>query len=106
MTIVLRPITIWALEELADRNEQVRLWLSDGSSGEVSSFDEVVSQVFESDVDRAMGRNEFPEPLLQLFIRLRTLIQKVPSNLAPRDLIGHPLMDAVRDTAQQIRNML
>ena len=29
-----RPTVVWALEELSNRDEQSRLWLSDGSSGE------------------------------------------------------------------------
>ena len=38
----------WALEELSDEREQVRLWLSDGSAGkEVSSFVEAQCILFD-----------------------------------------------------------
>lgn len=42
-----KPSVLSALDELSNRDEQCRLWLSDGISGEVYSFEEVVCTVFD-----------------------------------------------------------
>ncbi len=96
MTQYNRPTVVWALEELSNRNEQTRLWLSDGSSGEVSSFSEAVCVVFDGGVTMALDSGEIPTPLNSLFTELRNLIKKIPADVHPDKVINHPLMSDVR----------
>lgn len=97
-----RQTVIWALEELADRDEQERLWLSDGSSGEVSSFTEVVCATFDGGVNSELESGNAEEPVRSLFLKLRSLLKKLPENAAPQQLIDDPQMEEVRKTSMEI----
>jgi len=84
---------MWALEELASREEQERLCLSDGSSGEVSSFTEAICGVFDNGgVSRALDSNGLPIELAIRFKELSNYIDKVPQDAPPQEQIGHPAM--------------
>lgn len=107
MTQYNRPTVIWSLEELSNRDEQIRLWLSDGSPGEVSSFSKAVCGVFDSGTEKALDSREIPIPIALLFQELRSLIKKLPAHSRPIDKINHPLMSDVRKVSlallQQLR---
>ena len=87
-----RPTVVWALEELSNRDEQSRLWLSDGSSGEISSFTEAVCQAFDVGVSVALESGEVPAPIRLLFQELRSLIRQMPRDVKPEVKLNHPLM--------------
>ena len=88
------------LEELASLDEQERVWLGN-SSDVMSSFEEAVCGVFDdAGITRAMDsgvlRKEFGDEVFDQFRALDALIQKVPVNLAPSDLVSRPLLANIR----------
>ena len=96
MKLYSRPTVVWALEELSNQDEQSRLWLSNGSSGEVSSFTEAVCNVFDAGVAVALESGDVPAPIALLFQELGSLIDQIPDNVKPQEILDHPLMCDVR----------
>jgi hypothetical protein len=93
MSKINKQSVIWALEELSNLEEQKRLWLSDGSSGEVSSFVEAISGVFDDGgVSKALDSNELPQELENRFRELSKHIDMVPQSAPPLEQIEHPAM--------------
>lgn len=103
-----RTSVIWALEELSSRDDQVRLWLSDGSSGEVSSFAEAICGVFDGGVSKELESEKVAANLKSSFGRLRALVATIPTDIPPQELIDHPKMEDIRrlslELIQQLRN--
>lgn len=95
----------WALEELSDEREQVRLWLSDGSAGkEVSSFVEARCILFDdSGLGYALERNStgLGEQIDNQLVLIGTLLRRIDSSRAPQDIIADPLMSRVRAAAAE-----
>lgn len=95
----------WALEELSDEREQVRLWLSDGSVGkEVSSFVEAHCSLFdESGLGDALEKNStgLGEKIDSQLVLLGTLLRGIDSRRAPQDIVADPLMGRVRAAAAE-----
>ncbi|RYG88228.1 MAG: hypothetical protein EON59_05085 [Alphaproteobacteria bacterium] len=95
----------WALEELSDQGEQVRLWLSDGSAGkEVSSFVEAQCHLFDdSGLGDALERNStgLGEQIESQLVLLGTLLRRIKSSRAPQEIISDPLMSRVRAVAAE-----
>ena len=100
--IVLEAVTD-GLNELSSNEVQERLWLSDGSTGEVSSFEEAICCIFDDGgVTRAMDTKALPNSLASLFTELNVLIDKIPSNVHPRVVIDHPAMKEITKIAKSI----
>ena len=97
-----RQTVKWGLEELASRKEQERLWLSDGSSGEVSSFTEVICQIFDGGVTSELDSGKIAEPIFALFRKLDALAKKIPEDDLPQEIIDHPLMTDVRAISSEL----
>lgn len=95
------------LEELSDRSIQGRLWLSDGSSGEVSSFEEACCGLFnDSGLIIALERGEtgLPEDVNQKLRELDTQLERVDERygmLPDEPLIQVPEMVKVRQLAAE-----
>ncbi|MCG8449055.1 MAG: hypothetical protein MI725_05685 [Pirellulales bacterium] len=102
-----RESVVWALEELASREEQERLWLSDGSSGEVSSFTEAICGVFDDGgVSRALDSNQLPNELATRFRDLSKYVDKIPQNAHPQEQIDHPAMKEIVRLSQELMELL
>jgi hypothetical protein len=98
---------VWSLEELASRVEQEKLWLSDGSSGEVSSFTEAICGVFDDGgVSRALDSGMLPNDLAAKFTELSNRIDKIPHYAAPQEQIDHPIMKDISQLATELLEML
>jgi hypothetical protein len=112
-------IILAALEELSNRDEQRRLWLSSGVGGaDFSSFTEAVETLFsdsglsvelERDFrDKRGGRPPASHPPIfdkrtdSLFGRLDWLLTKVDNRLPPEELIADPRMEEVREQAVEL----
>lgn len=110
---------IWSLEELSDRNEQLKLWLSTGADGaEVSSFAEVVEVLFtDSGLSHELetgwraergGRPASPRaPIFDertdnLFGTLSSLVSRIDVGAPPVDIINDGRMDQVRRLASEL----
>ena len=98
---------IWALEELSNRAEQERLWLSDGSSGEVSSFTEAICGVFDDGgVSRALDSGKLTSELANKFKSLEKYISEISEEIRPQEQIDHPAMKEVVKISQELMEML
>ncbi len=107
MTIINQQLAVWGLEELASREEQERLWLANGSTDEMSSFEEVICSVFDdSGVSRALDSGKLSAQLADKFRSLSKLIDKVPQNVPPQQQIDHPAMKAISEIALELKEML
>lgn len=97
------------LHELSDRSMQERLWLSDGSSGEVSSFVEACCGLFD---DSALGHyldRKSPElevPVIVAFRELELHLQKVETYRHPQKIMDDPHMQKVRELAGAALRMI
>ena len=95
-----------ALEELANREEQERLWLSDGSSGEVSSFTEAICGLYDdSGLSRALDSGELSDELSKRFCELSRRIDRMPQDISPQEQIDHPAMKEISIIAREILAM-
>lgn len=100
------PGVIAALTELSDRETQDRLWVHGGPEG-MSSFTEAICRVFDdAGVTRAIDAGRLKEPLLGLFHELDALIDKIPENVPPEEIIEHPAMPDVRRVSLQLLKAL
>ncbi len=107
MSAINKQVVIWALDELASRAEQERLWLSDGSSGEVSSLTEAICGVFDDGgVSRALDSNSLPDEFAMRFRALSNYLDKIPEDVHPREQIDHPAMEDVVKVSQELKEML
>jgi hypothetical protein len=95
-----------ALEELSSFEDQQRLWLSDGSSGEVSSLTEATEELFDPWVSKELESGNVPDDLRSAFDQLRYLVRSVPRGITPTDQIEHPTMYAVREAASDLLRQL
>ena len=98
---------IWALESLSSREEQERLWLSDGSSGEVGSFAEDVCELFDHGfggdaMESGEMEREFSADVCRGFRALELLIHRFPDNMAPKKEIDHPEMENIRRLSKSL----
>jgi hypothetical protein len=95
------------LNELSNRERQEQLWLSDGSSGEVSSFTEAICGVFDdSGVTRGIESGAISGSTAALFNELKALISKIPEDVPPEETINNPLMIEVRRVSLELLNHL
>lgn len=106
MSLWKKHSVVGALEELADRDEQQRLWLSDGSSGDFSSFTEIVCEVFDGGVTRELESGKAEEPRRSHFLRLRNLLKDIPEDAPPQEIIDDPRMEVVRETSMDILKVM
>ena len=107
MEAINRRSVIWGLEQLASRSEQERLWLSDGSSGEVSSFTESICGVFDDGgVSRALDTNKLPHSLAAKFRELSKYIDLVPQNVSPQIQIDHPAVAKIAKISLELKEIL
>jgi hypothetical protein len=103
---------IWGLEELSDREMQMRTWANiENTEGEMSSFEEAICTVFGAAtlggvLDSERKRAETSPDLLEIAIKLNRLLKKVPQSLPPLDIINHPSMKEVREIAEEMLVML
>ena len=94
MEIDIDEISYW-LSELSDRETQEKLWVTGGK--EISSFEEAICGLFDDCcVTRALNAGWIAEPLASMLRELDGLIDRVPVHEAPRLVIVHPAMEAVR----------
>jgi hypothetical protein len=103
-------ILLWGLEELSDKNFQERVWLGK-SVGEMSSFDEAVCATFDDSglgilLDSDRRRTEIPPDQRELAIKLSRLVKKIPRGRSPSEVIDHPAMQSVRETAKELLMIL
>lgn len=100
---------IQALTELASEQEQVRLWLSDGTNGEVSSFFEALETLY-TDINLEpiilAGELGAPEKMTVLFDELQNSVNRAAKILTDQERIKSPLMKPVRALAGDILNTL
>ncbi len=97
------------LEELSDEDCQRRLWLSDGLSGEVSSFAEAYERLFgDSGLGDALekGVPQLPGELVRRLSSLRKNLDRVDDNRRPQEIIDDPAMIPVRADAAIILQLL
>jgi hypothetical protein len=94
---------IEGLGELADYDFQRRTWLSPAGP-EVSSFSELVSQLFDdtglaSVLERNTGSSIFGKSADAALRELNQAVGSVNQRLPPATLLEHPTMQAVRQKA-------
>ena len=104
--ILTRSSVLWALEELSSREEQSRLWLSDGTSGEVSSFEEAVCEAFDGGVTKELESGAVPENVSLAFSELRSPILKMPASVPTSQIIDHPIMSRIRTKSYELATLL
>ena len=93
------------LHELSDRARQEALWVN--GINEMSSFSEAICEVFDdSGLMRALEKDEVASPLRDMFLRLDSLIEHVPEDAKPEDVISHPAMNGVRQAARKLLDHL
>jgi hypothetical protein len=101
---------IWGLEELCDREFQERVWLGK-SETEMSSFVEAVCHTFDDSGLADTLDSEEKSAMIEQVIRdnalkLRHLLKKIPQSLSQREIIDHPMMQEVRDSAKEMLMIL
>lgn len=110
MNMIDRQSVCDALRELSSIEAQKRLWLSTGANNsEVSSFIEAQEQLYtDTGLTHALdgGSTGFSKEVNNLLLKLRTLLKRVDNRQGPIHTINDPSMDAVREIACKILNML
>lgn len=97
---------LWAdvldgLKELSDSNLQQRLWV-DGND-EMSSYTEAICMIFDdSGLGLSIEKGSLDEPLLGSFKELDEVIDTIPENETPEDIMGHPNMPKLQQVASKI----
>jgi len=94
------------LEEFADKDLQERLWLH-GDRNEMSTFEEACSRVFDdSGLTRAVEsgylKENYSESLCKKIRDFDQLLNVLPVNAKPEEVIHHPKMKDVRQMAGEI----
>ena len=101
------PTILECLEEWSSKEEQERLWLSDGSSGFVSSPSEAYAGLFDdSNLDAAIesGEVQLPSALIDGLVRFDAAVDAIDAFRTPcRQLIDQPGMEEVRQIASELR---
>jgi hypothetical protein len=100
-----KDIILDSLKELASREQQLRLWLSDGEGGEVSSFIEAYESLFtDSGLGSALKKGDvvYSENIDSRFRELREILASVDENIALREMINDQKMGLVREKAQAL----
>lgn len=97
----------WGLEELASKEEQLRLWCGLGNdSGEISSLSEASCSVFNFDVDRILSGKEaafnLPNEVISRLIELRKQLKLVPNELSAKEQVEDPAMKTIRRLSYEI----
>lgn len=97
------------LEELSDREEQIKLWWH-GNEKNMSSFSEAICAVFDdAGISRAMENgylcSNFSQQLCQKISALDHAVNLIPENENPQDIINHPRMDNVRLLASELLDL-
>jgi hypothetical protein len=104
-----RDCIIDCLEHLSNREEQVRLWLLDGSSGEVFSFDEAMCCLFDDTGlgDRLQkGGAVFCKEADVLLCELEIKLVAINSSRPIMKIINDPKMEEVRVLAREILRLI
>ncbi len=97
------------LNELASKELQEKLWLH-GNENQMSSFTEAICGVFDdARLTRALEtgylKNNFSGVLCQKVEKLDQLINLVPEELPPEEIITHPKMSAVRALSGELLDL-
>lgn len=89
------------LKELSDSNLQQRLWI-DGND-EMSSYTEAICMIFDdSGLGLSIEKGSLDEPLLRSFKELGEVIDTIPENEAPENIMSHPNMPKLQQLASKI----
>lgn len=105
MTAVLTDTVQSALHELADLDYQSRVWTGRAGGGEMSSFVECVSRLYDdSGLELALDARQdvFGLPIDNYLRTLGDLVLKIDSSQSPDVTIVDPRMQRVRDLAAAI----
>ena len=97
-----------ALEELASREQQERVWLG-LEPGVMSSFVEMACFIFSypllgAAMDSGDLRKWYGKSVNEKAEKLRKLVRAFPPDLSPLDEINHPMMNEIRLVAQALLN--
>ena len=110
MSTIDRQSVYEALHELANVDEQKRLWLSDGTNGaEVSSFSEAVEQLYtDTGLSDALACNltGLSQGLNDRFKKLAELLRTVKHRNGPSLTIDDPVMVDVRLLSNEILQIM
>ena len=101
---------IWALEELANKQEQLRLWTGQ-VQGQVGSFEESVSGVFDDSglarlIDSGDPQGLLSREAMTQAILLRRVTRRVQLSVAPFELVESLEMNLVRTHANELLMLL
>lgn len=108
MTNINRDLIVDALMELASESLQRRRWL-EPSSPEISSFTEVVEELFtDSGLASALENNcaDLPSAVESNLRRLHEMIRGVDRNQPPEVIIAVPEMSSIRAAAKEILDLM
>lgn len=107
MTYVNRNLVRQNLRALADEAFQERVWLA-SSGPEISSFTEAVCQLFDdSGLDLALEEGRaFGNPIDELLQQLGSMLDQIPDQRPPVEIINDLKMVDVRKLSSQILRML
>jgi hypothetical protein len=101
------PTILESLDQWSSKEEQERLWLSDGASGFTSSPVEAYAALFDdSNLANAIERGEIelPGAILDGLVRFDEAVDSIDTFRTPhRQLIDHPGMEVVRQIASELR---
>ena len=101
-----KDILRWSLEELANEEEQKRLWLGI-SKNEMSSFEEARCGVFDDSglgrlMEKGLVASEYGTLVAEMVSHLSFLLKKMPANIPPHEVISHHLMGEIRTTCLRL----
>lgn len=100
-----------ALTELSSRSEQERLWLSDGDNGkEVGSPTEAMCELFDDSglsktIEDGGLRRSYSTELNRKVAQIKLLLSNLPMDIHPREVISHPVMEKIRETACELADL-
>ena len=105
MTIHLSNV-IECLRELSDIEFQRRVWV-DGSGPDVSSFEELICQLFDDTglddaIESGAARDELGEEIATRLQDLDSAIARIDRSLSADLLVEHPAMEDVRQLASTV----
>lgn len=97
------------LRELASEELQKKLWLY-GNENQMSSFTEAICGVFDdARLTRALEtgylENHFSSELCQKVKKLDQMINLVPEDLPPEQIINHPKMGVIRALSGELLDL-
>jgi hypothetical protein len=109
VTLVLMEAVTAGLRELSDVAYQRRVWAGRGSAGEMSSFEEAVSTLFDDsglEAELERGRPVFGPDVDAQLRSLRSLLQRIDPYRDPDLIIDDPLMGQARQRAASILEVI